>query len=123
MSTSGESAVQGSAEVDLDRSWRDSAACAGKDPALWFPGRGEFHLTSEAVLTCRTCPVRQECLAHALLHEKYGTWGGVGERQRRRMRRAAGIRLIPLTPVEAEDDWVAAERAAPDDELEEAAGW
>jgi len=38
---------------------------------------------------CRTCPVRTECLAHALDHQvEFGVWGGMTERQRRALLRA-----------------------------------
>lgn len=33
---------------------------------------------------CATCPVRTECLAHALDHRiEFGVWGGMTERERR----------------------------------------
>lgn len=36
------------------------------------------------------CPVRDECLAYALAHdERFGVWGGLSERQRLTMHRAA----------------------------------
>jgi WhiB family redox-sensing transcriptional regulator len=43
--------------------WRDRAACADADPALWFP---EGAPATEAVRICRTCPVRRECVADDL---------------------------------------------------------
>jgi WhiB family redox-sensing transcriptional regulator len=37
------------------------------------------------------CDVRAECLEYALLHdERFGIWGGLSERERRRLRRRAG---------------------------------
>jgi WhiB family redox-sensing transcriptional regulator len=38
---------------------------------------------------CRGCVVRNECLEYALVNgEKFGIWGGLSERERRRLRRA-----------------------------------
>lgn len=65
--------------------WQQHAACRGCTD-LFFPSRGED--TRPALAICNTCPVRTECLDHALeLGEKYGIWGGEPERQRRRLRR------------------------------------
>lgn len=36
--------------------WRKSAACAGYDPALWFPGNSQL-MRREAIHICHTCPV------------------------------------------------------------------
>ena len=67
--------------------WHSYAACANVDPDLFFPERGES--TSEAKAVCFTCPVREECLEYALrAGEKFGIWGGMSERERRRIRRA-----------------------------------
>jgi len=35
--------------------------------------------------------VLNECAEHALQHEHYGVWGGMSERERRRVRAARGI--------------------------------
>jgi len=38
---------------------------------------------------CRTCPVRTECLAHALDERiEFGVWGGMTERERRALLRS-----------------------------------
>lgn len=64
----------------------DNAACKGIDPALFYPGRG--HSVTEAKAVCEGCPVKAECLEWALDNgEKYGIWGGLSERERRRIRR------------------------------------
>lgn len=65
--------------------WSD-AACRGLDAELFYPGRGES--TRPAKSVCRDCPVKAECLEFALVnHEGHGIWGGVSERERRRLRR------------------------------------
>ena len=75
-------------KLDDDLDWMLRAACAGTDnPDLWFPARGDSTATARAV--CRRCPVRTDCLDWALTNnERFGIWGGKGERERRAMRRA-----------------------------------
>lgn len=66
--------------------WHDHAACAGVDPDLFFPSRGAS--TREAKAVCAGCPVRSDCLEAAMAGgEKFGIWGGMSERERRRLRR------------------------------------
>ncbi len=66
--------------------WQDEANCLGVDPDLFFPERGAS--TREAKEVCRGCPVRLDCLEYALVNgEKFGIWGGLSERERRRLRR------------------------------------
>jgi WhiB family redox-sensing transcriptional regulator len=48
----------------------------------------------EARRICGECPVREECLDHALQWETEGFWGGTSSRQRRDLRRERGIRLL-----------------------------
>jgi WhiB family transcriptional regulator, redox-sensing transcriptional regulator len=68
-------------------SWQNRANCMGVDPELFFPERGSS--TREAKEVCRGCVVREECLDYAIAHgEKFGIWGGLSERERRRVRRA-----------------------------------
>lgn len=64
--------------------WRDSAACKGVDPDMFFPERGESGEEAKAV--CRRCPVAGDCLSENLF-EHFGVFGGLSERERRRMRR------------------------------------
>ncbi|MGI8984724.1 MAG: WhiB family transcriptional regulator [Acidimicrobiales bacterium] len=69
-----------------DRSWQGQANCLGVDPDLFFPERGAS--TREAKGVCRGCVVRDDCLEYALINgEKFGIWGGLSERERRRIRR------------------------------------
>ena len=67
-----------------DPDWMQHAACRGLDPELFHPEVGE--LTAPAKAVCDACPVRVECLEHAIVHEeRNGVWGGVGSAERRRM--------------------------------------
>lgn len=69
-----------------DDNWQDDANCLGVDPDLFFPERGAS--TREAKEVCRSCVVREQCLEFALQNgEKFGIWGGMSERERRRIRR------------------------------------
>ena len=69
------------------RAWQTRANCMGVDPELFFPERGSS--TREAKEVCRGCVVRIECLEFAIANsEKFGIWGGMSERERRRVRRA-----------------------------------
>jgi WhiB family transcriptional regulator, redox-sensing transcriptional regulator len=69
--------------------WQDFALCAQTDPEAFFPEKGGS--TREAKKVCRNCEVRSECLEFALEHdERYGVYGGLSERERRRLKREAG---------------------------------
>ncbi len=75
------------------RPWQDLANCLGVDPDLFFPERGAS--TREAKEVCRACVVREECLEYAIVNgEKFGIWGGMSERERRRVRRARGLTRV-----------------------------
>lgn len=68
--------------------WQERALCAQTDPESFFPEKGGS--TREAKQVCFGCDVRAECLEFALLHdERFGIWGGMSERERRRVRREA----------------------------------
>ena len=70
--------------------WQEYANCLGVDPDLFFPERGAS--TREAKEVCRGGIVKDQCLEFALDNsEKFGIWGGMSERERRRIRRARAI--------------------------------
>jgi WhiB family transcriptional regulator, redox-sensing transcriptional regulator len=76
-----------------DPSWRLDALCAETDPEAFFPEKGGS--TREAKRVCSGCAVRTECLEYALANdERFGIWGGLSERERRRVRLA---RRMPLS--------------------------
>ena len=69
-------------------SWQENALCAQTDPEAFFPEKGGS--TREAKRICVRCEVRAECLDYALAHdERFGIWGGLSERERRRLKRRA----------------------------------
>jgi len=70
--------------------WQDYGNCRGADADLFFPERGASTRRAKAI--CDGCPVRGECLDYALAHgEKFGIWGGLSERERRRVRRERSV--------------------------------
>ena len=70
-----------------DQDWQERALCAQTDPEAFFPEKGGS--TREAKRICAGCEVRAECLEYALAQdERFGIWGGLSERERRRLRRA-----------------------------------
>ncbi|MFM1826338.1 MAG: hypothetical protein RLZZ37_973 [Actinomycetota bacterium] len=71
-------------------SWQEKALCAQTDPEAFFPEKGGS--TREAKRVCGSCEVRAECLEYALENdERFGIWGGLSERERRRMRRSQAV--------------------------------
>ena len=72
--------------TEADGAWQDKARCAETDPEAFFPEKGGS--TREAKKVCRSCEVRPECLQYALdRDERFGIWGGLSERERRRLKR------------------------------------
>lgn len=70
-----------------DEPWKAEGLCREVDPELWFPERGEP--VTEAKKLCHRCHVERECLDYALRNdEKFGVWGGLSERERRRLKRS-----------------------------------
>ncbi|WP_283097759.1 WhiB family transcriptional regulator [Frankia sp. AgB32] len=68
--------------------WQERALCAQTDPEAFFPEKGGS--TREAKRICSGCEVRPECLEYALENdERFGIWGGMSERERRKQRRRA----------------------------------
>lgn len=68
--------------------WQERALCAQTDPEAFFPEKGGS--TREAKKICLTCEVREECLQYALEHdERFGIWGGLSERERRKLKKNA----------------------------------
>ena len=71
-----------------EESWQDRALCAQTDPEAFFPEKGGS--TREAKKICTGCEVKAECLEYALANdERFGIWGGLSERERRRIKREA----------------------------------
>ena len=83
--------------------WAKDAVCLGTDDEkaihrgrmvsapIFFSqeerGRGKPDPDAAAKALCAVCPVREECLEHALReNERYGVWGGLSEVDRAKLR-------------------------------------
>ena len=72
--------------------WQHDAACLGNDGTLFFhpegergPRRRDRQLRAKAV--GEQCPVQPQCRDHAMAFpEHHGTWGGLTEEDRDRLR-------------------------------------
>src|SRR3954470_4037295 len=85
--------LEGDAE---EAGWQERALCAQTDPEAFFPEKGGS--TREAKKVCLTCDVRDDCLEYALMNdERFGIWGGLSERERRKLKRRAVWRPSPDT--------------------------
>lgn len=71
---------------DDDLDWQENALCAQTDPEAFFPEKGGT--TKPAKKICEHCDVKAECLDYAIRHdERFGIWGGLSERERRKLKR------------------------------------
>jgi WhiB family redox-sensing transcriptional regulator len=69
--------------ITEERPWAVFSACREKDPDLFFPE--DRKAATEALAICATCTVRVDCLEYAIEADiRYGVWGGLTDRQRRR---------------------------------------
>ncbi len=77
--------------------WHDAACINVAGRVDFFPGRGESAREAKAV--CAECTVRAECLDYALrFHPLCGVWGGLSERERRRLQRAKKTGAVHRRP-------------------------
>ena len=68
--------------------WQGDALCAQTDPEAFFPEKGGS--TREAKKICTSCEVKAQCLEYALQNdERFGIWGGLSERERRKLKKRA----------------------------------
>ena len=68
--------------------WQTDALCSQTDPEAFFPEKGGS--TRDAKRVCTSCDVRSQCLEYALGNdERFGIWGGLSERERRKLKRRA----------------------------------
>ena len=76
------------ADDDNALAWQSDALCSQTDPEAFFPEKGGS--TRDAKRFCTSCDVRGECLEYALNNdERFGIWGGLSERERRKLKRRA----------------------------------
>ncbi len=67
--------------------WQERALCAQTDPEAFFPEKGgSTRGRSASALPARSAPRPEYALAN---DERFGIWGGLSERERRKMKRRA----------------------------------
>jgi WhiB family redox-sensing transcriptional regulator len=65
---------------------KENGLCEQTDPEAFFPEKGGS--TREAKKVCLECEVRDDCLEYALDNdERFGIWGGLSERERRKLKK------------------------------------
>jgi WhiB family transcriptional regulator, redox-sensing transcriptional regulator len=76
--------------------WQQRGACRGEAGVDFYPPmeheRKHERVARErrAKAVCAACPVRIDCLEHAVTaDERYGIWGGLTQDERRHRRRSA----------------------------------
>jgi WhiB family redox-sensing transcriptional regulator len=75
-------------QLDNPLAWQSDSLCAQTDPEAFFPEKGGS--TRDAKKICGSCEVRMHCLEYALENdERFGIWGGLSERERRKLRKRA----------------------------------
>ncbi|WP_345377484.1 WhiB family transcriptional regulator [Frondihabitans cladoniiphilus] len=75
-------------EEDSQLAWQADSLCAQTDPEAFFPEKGGS--TRDAKKICASCDVKAQCLDYALQNdERFGIWGGLSERERRKLRKRA----------------------------------
>ena len=80
--------VRGKIDDDNPLSWQTDSLCAQTDPEAFFPEKGGS--TRDAKKICTSCEVKAQCLEYALQNdERFGIWGGLSERERRKLRKRA----------------------------------
>ena len=73
---------------DNPLAWQTDALCSQTDPEAFFPEKGGS--TRDAKKICTTCEVKAQCLEYALANdERFGIWGGLSERERRKLKKRA----------------------------------
>ena len=72
-------------------SWIEDARCKGMDLSVFFidydviDRRDVMKQAEIAKEYCYSCPVQQQCLDYAIVNKvKYGIWGGMNEKHRRK---------------------------------------
>lgn len=79
--------------------WQYDGACRDADPESFFlepnmRGLNKRNREVDAIKICNTCPVKQECLDHALsVPEYFGVWGGMTEEHRLEILKRRGFKV------------------------------
>jgi WhiB family redox-sensing transcriptional regulator len=79
--------------------WQHEGACVGESTEEFFldynlRGVAKRKKEIKAISICNSCPVKMQCLEHALnTPEVYGVWGGMTEEQRNTILRKRGVKF------------------------------
>jgi WhiB family transcriptional regulator, redox-sensing transcriptional regulator len=90
-------------EQETPWDWTRFSACQYTDPELFFAeGSDAAEVTDVARRICLSCPVRADCLRHALAKpEDHGTWAGLSEKELRDERARVPARPVAVVLDEA----------------------
>lgn len=82
----------------MEAEWRERAACREPENAAVHAAVYEEHVNqhdiARAKRICAGCDVTRECGLYALAAgERFGVWGGMSERERRRLLRRVKLRM------------------------------
>jgi WhiB family redox-sensing transcriptional regulator len=79
--------------------WLSNGPCRTEDPEIFFPvgdGKEAARKAAEAKAVCQRCPVQERCLQWALeSRQDTGVWGGMSEKERRRLHGRKAYRTRP----------------------------
>lgn len=78
-------------EEESDESWKLQGLCRREDPEKFFPLEKSKQAARSAKEVCLQCPVLTRCREWAITHYEVGIWGGLTERERRRVRKGMGL--------------------------------
>lgn len=82
----------------METNWFDKARCKGLETKIFFPSSKDPEMDKKiksAQKVCSSCPVKRQCLEHAIVNEEsHGIWGGLTERRISRLRNEIGSKDI-----------------------------
>ncbi len=91
------------------QTWVGEPLCAQTDPDAFFPEKGGS--TQAAKQICAMCEVRLQCLDWAFANTmRFGIWGGLSERERRRIRSPLWLENIHQSALAEREALSAADR-------------
>lgn len=69
-------------QIPKEEDWRQQSACSAVDTNVFFPLKITASSVKQALVYCKTCPVKLECLQTAIIYDYDGIWGGTTLAQR-----------------------------------------
>lgn len=83
--------------TDIHENWRAHANCQGKTHLMFPTEYKDITYIKQARQICNNCPVKTQCLNHALEYpaaDMHGVWAGLTSRQLLQEQRKRGITAI-----------------------------